>query len=549
MLTAAEQNWIVIAPVTYSRPASGFPARGEYAATRNLRFQRSLTSAFGGGCISGSRGFAMKWSDMKPVRTQTCDVCVIGAGIAGLNALFVASRYLSRDQKVILVDRHTRAGGMWVDTYPYVRLHQPHPLFTAGNIKWTIRKDRSYLATKSEVLEHLEHCLQVIEQRVQVEEHFGWDYQSHEETGGGVRVTCTGPDGATLVITATRLIKAFGTNVVPKEPLHVSSNRVRSVSPNYCDVRGGEIARSDTPVWIIGGGKTAMDTALALITTCPGREVNLVAGPGTIFVNREQIMPPGVRRWWAGVMPNRLFTDITRHFDGTNESEVQDWLLATAGLSVTPEAGNFFAGLLSQTEQQIIQQGLNTVVMDHFQDAVARDGAVELLFRSGDTAATRAGSWIVNCTGYLLQASTPYEPYVSPSGSVLSIQTRSGTFGFLSFGGYFLTHLMFRDKLRELPLYALDAEEMRTKTATAAALAYTALTLHLHNLSIIYDALGPSVFLQCGLDFDRWYPIHRRLGNTAHFMRTHRRDREHNRQTLDTIRERFNVRCGPIVGV
>ena len=50
------------------------------------------------------------------------DVCIVGAGLAGLNALFVASQYLSRDQNVILVDRRRRVGGMWVDTYPYVRL-------------------------------------------------------------------------------------------------------------------------------------------------------------------------------------------------------------------------------------------------------------------------------------------------------------------------------------------------------------------------------------------------------------------------------------------
>ena len=59
----------------------------------------------------------------------------------GLNALFVASRYLSRDQRIILIDRRQRVGGMWVDTYPYVRLHQPYPMFTAGNIKWTLGKD------------------------------------------------------------------------------------------------------------------------------------------------------------------------------------------------------------------------------------------------------------------------------------------------------------------------------------------------------------------------------------------------------------------------
>ena len=52
----------------------------------------------------------------RDVRVERCDVCIVGAGLAGLNALFVASRYLSRDQKVILVDRRARVGGMWVDT-------------------------------------------------------------------------------------------------------------------------------------------------------------------------------------------------------------------------------------------------------------------------------------------------------------------------------------------------------------------------------------------------------------------------------------------------
>src|SRR6516165_6121394 len=105
-----------------------------------------------------------------PTRVETCDVCIVGAGIAGLNALFAASRYHSRDQKVILIDRRARVGGMWVDVYPYVRLHQPHPMFTAGNIEWTLGKDRSYLATKGEVLDHFQHCVDVIRERVRVDE-------------------------------------------------------------------------------------------------------------------------------------------------------------------------------------------------------------------------------------------------------------------------------------------------------------------------------------------------------------------------------------------
>src|ERR1700722_169033 len=102
------------------------------------------------------------------VAAQSGGVRLGGPAPAGLIPLFAPSRYLSRDQKVILVDRRERVGGMWVDTYPYVRLHQPHPMFTAGNIGWTLGQDRSYLATKGEVLDHLEHCLNVIKQRVQV---------------------------------------------------------------------------------------------------------------------------------------------------------------------------------------------------------------------------------------------------------------------------------------------------------------------------------------------------------------------------------------------
>jgi len=82
----------------------------------------------------------------------SCDLCILGAGIAGLNALFVASRYLSRDDRVVVVDRRAGVGGMWLSTYDYVRLHQPHSFFTAGNIPWTFGKERSHLATRAEVL-------------------------------------------------------------------------------------------------------------------------------------------------------------------------------------------------------------------------------------------------------------------------------------------------------------------------------------------------------------------------------------------------------------
>lgn len=488
-------------------------------------------------------------SDRPPAAPETtvsrCDVCIVGAGIAGMNALFVASRYLSRDQQVVLVDRRPRVGGMWVDTYPYVRLHQPHPMFTAGNIGWTIGRDRSYLATKGEVLDHFAHCLNVIKQRVRVEELFGATMESADEVDGTVRVTCRSADGALHVIEADRLIKAYGFGVMPNDPLEVSSGRVHTVSPDYCDVRCGDIAESGAPVWIIGGGKTAMDTAHALITRYPGRQVNMVAGRGTFFSNRDLAFPSGFRRWWTGLLFSNLGEQLGRVFDGTNEAQAHDWFRAKVGIYATPEAENFLAGVLSEAENTTISDGLNDIVMDYFEDVVDRNGATEMLFRSGATKTIEPGSWIVNCTGYLRpDTEMPYEPYVSTSGAVLSIQPRSSTLHLPAYQGYFLTHLLFLGKLRDVPLYEFDAPALRQKSSKVFP--YALFTLVQHNLSLIYDNVPSRVFRDNRLDFDTWYPVPRRLPGLIRFMLTHRRTRERSRRALDNVRERFDVRCGPL---
>lgn len=484
-------------------------------------------------------------SASQPLPVTTCDVCIVGAGIAGLNALFSASRYLSRNDRVILIDRRPRVGGMWVDVYPYVRLHQPHPMFTAGNIRWTIGKDRAYLATKGEVLDHFQHCVDVIRERVRVDEYFGWEFESQEEADGIVRVTASAADGRMLVVEAKRLIKAYGLGITPNEPLHVSSTRVHSVSPDYCDVRTGDIGASDAPVWIIGGGKTAMDTAHALITTHPGRQVNLVAGQGTFFSNRDRLFPSGARRWCGGAPTSTVGARLSRRYDGTNEAEVQGWYRATFGTLLTPQADNFVLGVLSEAENRTISAGLSDVVMDYLEDAVDRNDSTELVFRSGSTKTIEPGSWVVNCTGYVkFPDGYPYEPYVSPSGAIASINVRSSILHLPAFIGYFLGHLMFLDKLSDIPLYEVDWQNLRQKAPLAFP--YVLFALVQHNLSLIYDNVPRRVFNENGLDFDKWYPLPRRLPGMMRFMLTHRQERERQRRVLDTVRERLDIRCGPL---
>jgi cation diffusion facilitator CzcD-associated flavoprotein CzcO len=153
------------------------------------------------------------------------DVAVVGAGIAGLNALAVTSKYLTKDDRVLMIDRRSRVGGMWVDTYPYVRLHQPHPFFTAADIEWTLGAERAHLATKNEVLDHFSHCVDVVKDRVGLHEWLGTELLSHEVGDETIRLTCRSADGTPRLAETKRLIKAPGVAVEPNEPLEVSTDK------------------------------------------------------------------------------------------------------------------------------------------------------------------------------------------------------------------------------------------------------------------------------------------------------------------------------------
>jgi hypothetical protein len=109
-----------------------------------------------------------------------------------------------------------------------------------------------------------------------------------------------------------------------------------------------------------------MDTAHDLITECPGREVNLVAGQGTYFLNRDRLFPVGTRRWWSGAMVSQIVRDTARRFDGTNEAEVANWMRATYGVWLTPDTGNLFFGVLSESEKTTIAAGLKDAVRERF---------------------------------------------------------------------------------------------------------------------------------------------------------------------------------------
>jgi hypothetical protein len=382
---------------------------------------------------------------------------------------------------------------------------------------------------------------------VGLDEWLGTELISHEAAKGTIRLTCRSIDGTPRLAETRRLIKAPGLAVEPNQPLAVSSDRVNSVSPDFCDVRTGEIAESRTPVWVIGGGKTAMDTAHALIEEHPGREVNILAGSGTFFTCRDKAFPTGARRWWGGSPGVPTFLEWSRRFDGTNERDALDWYQTNCGITPTDGARDFVFGLLSEAEARTIRAGVTDMVSDHLVDAVDRGTGVELQLRSGATRQIKPGSWLVNCTGYVFNEQTqrPYEPYVSIDGNVGVISSRSAIALLTSFIGYYLGHLMMLGQLGQLPLYELDGDSLARKSRAAWACA--AVTMNLYNLGVIADNVPRKVLSQNGLNLDLWYPPHRYIFGALQFSRAYRREREHWQLALDRVRERFDVRCGPIV--
>lgn len=392
--------------------------------------------------------------------------------------------------------------------------------------------------------------------RLRLEERFGWTYVEHVErdtTDGLVEVTLRDPAGTTSTLLTRRLIKAFGHGVRPQTPLATSSTRVHSVTPETLEVEA--LRAEETPVWIVGGGKTAMDTAYRVITALPGREVHLLAGPGTLFSRRDTFFPTGLRRWWSGTLTNTMVRQVADHFDGANDADLRSWYRSTYGITPVPGAVDFFGAYLSEAESTVIARGLQSIERAYFADAVdavdavdAPDGQVAIVDRDGVTRPTPAGSWIINCTGSLLRHDEVYEPYASPSGRVLSIQMRSSTFGgFSTFAGYYMTHLMFQDRLADVPLYELDLVELQRQAAPLVM--WASMTLAMHNLSLAIDVLPKRALLDCGIDYNLWYPLPRQAVGLARILATHRRKRVHDQRTLDTLGSRFGIRSGPLPSV
>ncbi len=476
---------------------------------------------------------------------EVYDLCVIGAGIAGLNALFVAKQYFGDGARTALVDRNARCGGMWNSVYDYVRLHQPYQLFTVGDISWELKKPRHYLATGAEVRDHFQHCLDDIRRGISLDEYWESEATIDREDAGkdrqfvDVRVRSAGGEDTT--IRSKQVIDARGLDVPVIPPLELSSRAVASIAPQHFSAALG--AADTRPIYVIGGGKTGMDTAHAALSANPDRKVVLIAGRGTAFHNRDIFFPTGLRRLFGRQSNFTAAIDVVMQFDGTNATEVFDYFKRTYAISPGDEADNFFFGLLSEDESALIREHLNATVFDYLTDVVDTDAGPAIQLRAGDAIPIEAGAIVVNCTGYLTRRQTPMKPLLSSDGRVLSITPRAAFHALPGISAYFATHLMFSNQLHDAAFYVIDNETLvaaDSKTWHMAALAQT-----VYNTIYAFEALPMKAFQEFGLDFERWQPFHKRLISFADLLRNKERYKAHCRAALEKVSAKHGAACQP----
>jgi len=482
--------------------------------------------------------------------TATYDLVVAGAGVAGLNALYAAKAYLPKGARVLLIDQKQAAGGMWNTAYDYVRLHQPHPVFTVGDMKWDWKRPRDYLAERDDVRGHLASALGSVSNSVNLETAFGHTVIACDEvrTDQGYRAQVSfHPNGSpeqAKTVEAMRAIHAPGFNYNEAGPIKLSCDTVISIIPHH--LRETIAANPGAPVYVVGGGKTGMDTVLTTLAEDAGRKVYLINGRGTIFFNRTKYFPTGLKRWTSGELVSRVFRETALNFDGENGDHTITHFRRHH--STDPDGMNsvYLYGIQSEDEHARIVAGLSRTHNDYLVDVTDSPDGPIMKLRGGTTEPVERGSIFVNCTGSVFRASEMAEerPCVSPHDTIVSINTRDGFHFLSSVAGFFVTHLLYRGALRGRGFYTLDHEALfrRDRNAWLGASAAQAYM----NQVIAVRTLPMMLLDRCGLDFDRWYPLPRRMAGLIRLKASATSDIAHCRAALDRVAKLFGIHCAPL---
>lgn len=195
-----------------------------------------------------------------------------------------ADELFTRDSKLQLtiVDRRARAGGHWVDAYPFVRLHQPAAFYGVNSL--VLGNGTTDLSSKTEILDYYNLVMGKFEKSGRVA-----FLSEHEYKGDGQVVDVNNPDKVLTYKVNKRIVDATYMKVeVPSthKPKYEVEDGVSLIPINEL------VDHHDKwdDFYVIGNGKTGMDAVLFLLDKgVPNDNIHWICPNQAWFFNRDDL--------------------------------------------------------------------------------------------------------------------------------------------------------------------------------------------------------------------------------------------------------------------
>lgn len=300
------------------------------------------------------------------MNSHETDYLIVGAGAVGLA---FADTLLDEDPDchITIVDKHAKPGGHWNDAYPFVALHQPSATYGVNSMEMCPdrRDTRGHNAGMFPLAPHAEilaYYSKLMSERLLPSGRV--DYMPMTEFKGGADKVYTARgilSGEERAITARRkLVDAtwFKTSVpATHKPAYEIAEGTRFTIPGELPSLWKDTSNLPDHYMIIGGGKTAMDTAVWLLEAgVPADKIGWVRPRDSWMFNRKLLQP--AYHEIEGLV--KFQTDLVEAANGSETGEEMFEELGKRGTmlrldeSVTPKM--FHYAVISEGEVALLRQ-------------------------------------------------------------------------------------------------------------------------------------------------------------------------------------------------
>ncbi len=264
------------------------------------------------------------------------DYLVVGAGALGM--AFVDSLIEHGDADVVMVERRHRPGGHWLDSYPFVQLHQPSRFYGVNSTPLGLDRTEtddvetgSYeRASGAEICGYFD---EIMRHRLLASERVRFfpmcDYLGDRRFRS--RVT----DQVTDVTVRSRVVDAT-----------YMASRVPETDPPPFDVADGvrcvpvgELTTLDNPAAgyvIVGGGKTALDAICWLLDRGTDPDDITWIRPRDSWILNRAFFQPGQTRTFAGIVLQLEAMVASDSVEDVYESLEQEQVMLRTDRTVVP---------------------------------------------------------------------------------------------------------------------------------------------------------------------------------------------------------------------